>query len=211
MTFTDSDIAQLEQRYRTTLANALSGFKPLFLLGSVNAAGVNNLSLINSVVHIGANPFMLGFILRPTTVSRHSYDNIHATNSYTLNAVSDTFVAQAHHASAKFDAQDCEFKGTGLTPEFVDNIMAPFVAESQMKMALVPTEEHVISNGTILVIGKVIRLILPNHLIGNDGFPHLERAGLVSCVGLDAYYKPSFIARYEYARPERSPLMLPHE
>lgn len=211
MILTSEDITNLEQRYRTTLMNTLSGFKPLFLLGTVSTAGINNLSLINSVVHIGANPFMLGFIMRPLTVSRHSYDNLMATKSYSLNAVTQNNLAQAHHASAKFEVDVCEFEATGILPEFISGITAPLVAESPLKMALEPVEEHLISNGTLLIIGKVIKLIMPDNIIGTDGFSHLENLGLVSCLGLDAYYKPEFIARYEFARPHRIPEKIANE
>jgi flavin reductase (DIM6/NTAB) family NADH-FMN oxidoreductase RutF len=211
MTLNQHEIEQLEQRYRATLMNALSGFKPLFLLGTIDSYGVRNLSLINSVVHIGANPFMLGYIQRPLTVSRHSYDNLKNSGSYTLNAVTESMLAAAHHASAKFETDVCEFEATGLRFEHHDGIPAPFVTGSPLQMALEPVEEHSISNGTLLIIGKVMHIALPDEIVGKDGFPQLETTGMVSCLGLDAYYKPEFINRYVYARPGEKPKILQNE
>lgn len=74
--FTFDEIMRLPSRYRANLINKVSGFKPANLIGTKSKSGQTNLAVFNSVVHIGANPPYLGFILRPTTVERHTYENI---------------------------------------------------------------------------------------------------------------------------------------
>ena len=71
---TRDDLDELEQRYRANLINSLSGFKSAVLLGSSDGK-TNNLAIISSVVHVGANPPLLGMIMRPHTVQRDSLDN----------------------------------------------------------------------------------------------------------------------------------------
>ena len=65
-TFTFDDLMQLPGRYRGMLLNKISGLKPANLIGTKSKSGQTNLAVFNSVVHIGANPPYLGFILRPT-------------------------------------------------------------------------------------------------------------------------------------------------
>ncbi len=80
-------IAQLEQRFRTNFINCLSGFKSLNLIGSVNQLQQTNLAIFNSVFHLGANPPLLGCIIRPDSVERHTLSNIESTGYYTFNHV----------------------------------------------------------------------------------------------------------------------------
>ena len=83
MTFTFEELMALPNRYKGVLLNKVSGVKPGNLIGTRSESGINNLAVFNSVVHIGANPPYLGFILRPTTVERHTYENIKETGYYT--------------------------------------------------------------------------------------------------------------------------------
>jgi len=79
------EIATMERRVRTKLINSLSGFKSVNLCGTISKEGITNLSLISSVVHIGADPALMGFIMRPVTVRRDTYNNILETGHYTFN------------------------------------------------------------------------------------------------------------------------------
>ncbi len=81
MIVSGDDIAAMDDRYRVFFVNALSGFKAAHLVGTTSATeeGQDNLALFSSVVHIGANPPLLGMISRPHTVPRHTLENIQAT------------------------------------------------------------------------------------------------------------------------------------
>ena len=68
--FSEASIAELETRYRNNLINSISGYKSANLIGSISKQGITNLAVFNSVVHLGSNPALLGFILRPTTVPK---------------------------------------------------------------------------------------------------------------------------------------------
>jgi len=193
---------QMERRKRANLLNHVSGFKSANLIGTIGSGSIPNLAVFNSVVHIGANPPYLGFILRPTTVARHTYENIKATGFYTINHIHTGIYEQAHQTSAKYDEQTSEFEAVGLTPEFSGDFMAPYVAESHIKLGLRYEEEHLIqANKTILVIGKIEEVLVPEDSIAEDGYLNLSEYNIITISGLDGYHKTERLARLAYARP----------
>jgi len=70
--FSSKDIQGFEQRYRARFINSLGGYKSLSLIGTRSRAGNTNLAVFNSFFHIGANPPLFGFIVRPDSVERHT-------------------------------------------------------------------------------------------------------------------------------------------
>ncbi|MEO8762599.1 MAG: flavin reductase, partial [Bacteroidia bacterium] len=109
------DILGFEQRYRATFINSLGGFKSLALIGTRGSNGTTNLATFNSLFHIGANPPLFGFIIRPDSVERHTLNNIYETGSLTINHVSEGFYMAAHQTSARYDSSISEFSATKLT------------------------------------------------------------------------------------------------
>lgn len=200
--FTYDDIMGMERFYRAAFINTVSGFKSANLIGTINAEGLPNLAIFNSVVHIGANPPYLGFILRPTTVERHTYDNLKANGHYTINHVHQDFVREAHQTSAKYPAEVSEFTACGFTPQFTKTLKAPYVQESLIKIGMEYVEEHLIGlNGTILVIGKIMEILLPEAFVLDTGHVELAKAQSIAVAGLDSYYKAELLTRLAYARP----------
>ena len=191
----------MEGRTRATLINKIAGYKTANLIGTRSRAGVENLALFNSVVHIGANPPYLGFILRPTTVPRHTYENLMETGFYTINQVTSEMHKQAHCTSGKFPAGTSEFEACGLTPVYLDDFQAPFVAESAIKIGLTFKEEHLLCNGTRLIVGSLSHLYLPKGVMATDGDVALEELDTVAIGGLDTYYRGEKLGRYGYYRP----------
>lgn len=76
MILTHDAILRLDTRQRAALINSLSGFKSLNLIGSISSSKITNLAIFNSVFHLGANPPLMGFIIRPDSVDRHTLQNI---------------------------------------------------------------------------------------------------------------------------------------
>ena len=205
-TYITTDIASWERFYRANFINSLTGFKSVNLIGTVNALGQNNLSIFSSIVHIGSDPPLVGFINRPAIATPHTLANIQATGVYTINHIHPSFVQQAHQTSAKYEAGISEFEEVGLTPAFQENISAPFVKESSIKYALslqqiIPIE----LNNTFLVIGKIISIQLENDVVSEDGFLQLDKACSVCSNGIDGYYSTELINRFSYAKPGITP------
>ena len=199
----------MDQRFRTQLINSMPGVKALNLVGTRDAEGRENLAIFNSIFHVGANPPYLGMVIRPDSVDRHTWQNIQATGSYTLNAVGADFYRKAHQTSARYDNQTSEFDAVGLNPEYRDGVIAPFVAESAIKIGLELQEfQRVECNGTLIVIGKVVYVEIEDELITDDGSVDLVKAQSVGSIGLDGYVDLSWIDRLSYAKPDREPTTL---
>ena len=77
----------LQKFYRINLINSCTGYKSANLLGSISKEGVENVSVFSSITHLGSNPAMLGYILRPTTVPRDTFKNIKETGFFTVNHI----------------------------------------------------------------------------------------------------------------------------
>jgi len=199
--FTSSDISGWERFYRANFINSLTGFKSVSLIGTVNGEGQTNLGVFSSLVHIGSNPALVGYINRPVAAAPHTFANIQATGHYTINHIHTAFIDKAHQSSAKYPADVSEFEEVGLTPQFLDVSPAPFVLESRIKYALSLEQIIPISlNDTFLVIGKVIYAELTDILPMEDGFLPIDQAGSVCSNGVDGYYSAELISRFEYAK-----------
>ena len=197
-----SDIESWERFYRANFINSLTAFKSVNLIGTVNEQAHLNLGIFSSIVHIGSNPPLIGYINRPIKAAPHTLANIMTTGVYTINHINPSFLQQAHQTSAKYEAGINEFEEVGLTPEFQENIAAPFVKESNIKYALTLQEIIPIQlNDTFLVIGKVMFIEIKEDIVSPDGFLHLNRAASVCSNGNDGYYATELIDRYQYAKP----------
>jgi flavin reductase (DIM6/NTAB) family NADH-FMN oxidoreductase RutF len=195
------DISEMNPRFRVQLINSLSGLKPLFLIGSYNRPGENNLAIFNSVSHIGADPPLLSFISRPNTVQRNTLENIIKNKVYSLNAVSEGIYKNAHHTSARYSSNQSEFEFSNLNIEYFEKSHLPFVRESPIKIAMKLREKiDIQSNGTHMIIGEVRNVYLEKDSIEEDGFLSIKDLNLIAGSGLDAYYRAEFIERLPYAK-----------
>ena len=195
--YTISEIESWERFYRANFINSLTGFKSVNLIGTVNNVGQTNLAIFSSIVHIGSNPPLVGYINRPIKAAPHTLANIQATGVYTINHIHPSFVNQAHQTSAKYEAGVNEFEQVGLTSEFHEKIAAPFVKESKIKYALLLQEIIPIKlNDTFLVIGKVMSVQIEQGIISEDGFIHLDKVNSICSNGIDGYYTTELLDRY---------------
>jgi flavin reductase (DIM6/NTAB) family NADH-FMN oxidoreductase RutF len=202
-----SDIADMETRYRAALINSLGGFKSVVLIGSQNTEGQQNLAIFNSIVHLGANPPLVGMIFRPDSVERHTLENILETGVYTINHLHEGIYEQAHQTSARYPREQSEFEATGLTALARAAHKAPFVTESRVQIAMQYREKHDLAiNGTILLIGQITGIWLSDTgAIQPDGFIDLEALGTLTCSGLDSYHSTQRLARLSYAKAGQPP------
>lgn len=204
MTFTIEKLENLETRFRANLINGLSGFKSLNLIGTRSNKGIDNLATFSNVFHIGANPALCGILVRPDSVRRDTLNNIMENKSFTVNHVLPSFFKEAHQCSARYDEDSSEFDAVGLTPQFDENILAPFVKESRIKFACEMVQRLDLEiNGTILIVGKIVKILLPDDCLGNDGYIDIEKAETITVSGLDSYHTTNRLARLSYAKPDK--------
>ena len=204
-TLNEQTIANMEQRYRTNFINSLSGFKSANLVGTQSIQGGNNLSLVSSVFHVGANPALMAMLMRPHTVIRDTLQNIKDTGVYTINQVHQSVADKAHQCSASYPSNLSEFEAVGLTPKMAVAVKAPFVAESPIRIALALEQITLIElNQTELVIGRIVEVELDSDFLLEDGFIDLEKAQSVAVSGLDSYHTTHRIDRFAYAKPDQA-------
>jgi flavin reductase (DIM6/NTAB) family NADH-FMN oxidoreductase RutF len=204
-----TDLNNFEARYRATLINSLGGVKQAVLIGTVSEEGQTNLAIFNSLIHIGANPPLWGFIARPDVGHRHTLHNILNTGSYTINFPSADDYVKAHQTSAKYEPTQSEFDACGFTAVYEPGCAAPFVHEAPVKIAMKLVQKMDIElNGTSLIIGSIEQIILDESLISTDGFVALHEANTLACAGLDAYYTTELKERLSYAKKDKWPAVL---
>jgi len=203
MYFNEEDIENLEKIYRVNLINSCSGYKAANLIGTVSGNN-NNLAIFSSLVHLGSNPPLLGFFLRPTEiVPRHTYLNIKENQYYTINSVEKEFADKAHHTSAKYDKSISEFEIVDLEPEFINKFPSPYVKSSSIKIGMKFVEELKISyNKSRLIVGKIVELHVNDDMIDKDGFLNLYKAEVATISGCDGYSFPKNNSRKGYQKPK---------
>lgn len=200
--FSLSQIQSWSRFYRANFINTLSGFKSASLIGTVNNEGVFNLAVFSNIVHLGADPALIGFVNRPREAAPHTLANIEATGVYTINLITADIVQQAHQTSAKYDANISEFDAVGLQPEILHNCKAPFVKESPVKYAMSLKEIIPIThNNTFFVIGVVTAAYVADDLVEEDGCIDLQKANIITSLGIDSYYSVNKEGKFAYAKP----------
>lgn len=201
-TLTLEQLMEMEQRQRAHLINSIGGFKSVALIGSIDLQGQTNVAIFSSIVHIGSNPPLLSFIMRPDSVERHTLANILDTGFYTINHINAQIYEQAHQTSARYPKSMSEFDATSLTPQFKNDFVAPFVEESQIQLAMEFKERLDITiNQTIMIIGEVKAIHFPTDCLAPDGFMNIEKAGTITVAGLDSYHTTQPLQRLPYAKP----------
>mgnify|MGYP001555729901 FL=1 len=202
MIYTSENIKDLERIFRLNLINSVSGIKPANLIGTKSKDGITNLAIFSSVMHLGSNPPLIGFILRPfQEVPRNTFQNILDSNYYTINHVHINTIEGAHKTSAKFDDDVSEFKECGFEEEFLNGFQAPFVKGSQIRMGIefkqrIPIE----MNDTSLIIGEIKILDVNDDVIADNGYLDLEKAETAGISGLNSYYSLKKENEFPYAR-----------
>jgi flavin reductase (DIM6/NTAB) family NADH-FMN oxidoreductase RutF len=200
--FTLDELQTWDRFTRAHFINSLSGFKSASLVATVNEQGNPNLALFSNIVHLGADPALIGMVNRPREAAPHTLANIEATGVYTINLFTKAHIKAAHQTSAKYAQGVSEFEMTGLTPEWHAACKAPFVKESPVKYALELKEIITIQwNSTFFIIGAVQQVIADEALLQSDGFLALEQQEIVTSLGIDAYYTTQPEERLPYARP----------
>ena len=201
-TLSNTQIMDMEQRKRAQLINSISGFRSVALIGTIHTEGQTNLAIFNSIVHIGSNPPLLGFIMRPDSVERHTLSNIMETGCYTINHINSSMYEKAHQTSARYPKNVSEFDAAQLTPQYKDDFMAPFVKESHIQIGMEFKERIDISiNQTSMIIGEIKFVHYPANCLLEDGFIDIEKAGTITSAGLDSYHTTQLLQRLQYAKP----------
>ena len=205
--YTKENIIELEKVKRLNIINSITGIKPGNLIGSMNNDKTTNLAIFSSVVHLGSQPALLGFILRPqVNVIRDTYNNIMSNKLYTINHLPENHTLNGHYTSAKFNSNESEFEFCKFNEWFHDGFDAPFVKESSLKIGLKFQESIPIKiNNTIMIVGSVEHIFVNSEALSEEGYIDLEKLHSTGIGGLNIYYKLKKISSYPYARRNELP------
>ena len=200
--FTRIDIDKMSKLFRLNLINSITGYKSANLIGTKTDNKINNVAVFSSVMHLGSDPPLIGFITRPENENRNTYNNILKYKLFTINHILKKQIVSAHQSSAKYPKNISEFDKTDLISEFKSNFDAPFVKDSPVQIGCSFVNKYFIKeNKTILMIGQVEILFINKKLLVEDGFVQLDREDIITVNGLDGYALPKLIKRIPYAKP----------
>lgn len=192
----------LPERWRAQLINSASGFKPLVLLATRNSNNIDNLAVFSQLIHLGANPPLLGILFRPDSVPRHTLENLQTQGMATVNAVRYADRRAAHQTSARYAADVSEFDAVGLQREFRPEWPLPFVHGCPVQWAVrLQSLLPIAANGTQLAVLEVVHLYIAEGGVLEDGYVDLAALGVATVNGLDAYHRTDSLDRLPYAKP----------
>lgn len=202
--FSKEGVEGLDKIYRLNLINSITGYKSANLIATQSPEGISNVAVFSSITHLGSDPALLGFILRPTTVPRHTYSNLKALGSFSVNHIKIDMIEGAHHSSASYPADVSEFDYTELEVEYKDDKTLPFVKNAPVQIECAYINEYAIKeNGTLLIVGEMKNIYVDTPLLQEDGWVQLDKGDVATINGLDGYALPKLIERYPYARPKK--------
>ena len=195
-------VKDLPKIHRLNLVNSCTGYKSANLIATKSKSGVENVAIFSSVTHLGSDPALVGFILRPATVPRDTYKNLKETGYFTINHITSNMISDAHHTAANYDETISEFDKTNLEPEYFEGIETPFVKGSPVRLLCKYLNEYEIKeNGVIHIIAAIETIFHDENLVeGKEYFLQLDKANVVAVNGLDGYCLPKLINRFQYAR-----------
>ena len=203
---TTEDLKALDKVPRLNLVNSVTGYKSANLIGSISKDGKPNLAIFSSVTHLGSDPALLGFIMRPATVPRNTYKNIKETGYFTVNHVTENLIQRAHQTAANYLEGVSEFDATQIQHEFIAGVNQPFVKESPVKLLCKYVSEYEIKeNNCIHIIASIEEIYFEAAMLNHDYWLQLEKGNVVAINGLDGYCLPKLLDRFEYARPNSIP------
>ena len=186
------DLNAMDRIYRLNLINSCTGYKSANLIGTVSTENIYNVAVFSSITHLGSDPALLTFIVRPTTVPRDTYKNIIDNKEFTVNHINVEDIKEAHHTSARYSSIISEFDVTNLEKEFKDDYKAPFVKSSRIKLGCKYLNQYEIKeNNTLLMVAEINDIYFNEDIIQNDGWLNLDIAKTVTVNGLDGYALPS--------------------
>ncbi len=199
---TRDDISQMEKIERINLMNSCTGYKSANLIATISKEGISNVAVFSSITHLGSNPGLLGFIVRPTTVPRDTYTNLKDIGYFTVNHITSTMIIDAHHTSANYENGISEFDKTNLEEEFKNDLKIPFVKGSPVQLYCKYLNEYYIKeNNTIHIIASIEHIYYNENMEHKDGWLQLDKGNVVAINGSDGYCLPKLVDRFEYARP----------
>jgi flavin reductase (DIM6/NTAB) family NADH-FMN oxidoreductase RutF len=196
-------ISQMDKIEKLNLINSCTGYKSANLIATKSIAGNTNVAIFSSVTHLGNSPSLIGFLVRPTNAPRDTYKNIMETGYFTVNHISADMIEDAHHTSADYESGVSEFDKTNLKEDYKNGFNIPFVKGSPVQLYCKFANEYLIKeNDTILIIASIEHIFFEENLEHKDGWLQLDKGNIVTLNGIDGYFLPKLIDRFQSAQQD---------
>lgn len=169
--------------------------RPIALVSTVSASGVQNLAAFSFFTAVCARPLTIAFspTRRNSGEKKDTLRNIEDTRQFVVNVVTEDIVEAVNQTAPEFSPEVDEFAISGLTPVTSVCVAPPRVAESpiQMECDLVETVTlGELPGGGSLVIGRVVQLHVRDDLYV-DGKIDPNQLRAVARMGGDEYCRTS--------------------
>ncbi|MCH8553568.1 MAG: flavin reductase family protein [Schleiferiaceae bacterium] len=205
--FNKQAILDWESRFRANFFHAALGVKPAVLIGTIDENSNANLAIFSSAFHLGSNPPIFGFMMRPPDVRRDTLNNILKAGEYSLSIFQSDAIDQAHQTSAKYEPHIDEFDAVGLDKVIWEGVPIPKDSPLSMKLQFLEAID-IHHNKTQLILGEVVAVYANALQLTDDGLILHEENNIVGVSGLDTYYTSKKVKRLSYARPNENPKTL---
>lgn len=201
MHLTKEDLGKIDRIKRLNIINSVTGIKPANLIATKSSDGLTNIGIFSSVIHLGSDPSLIGFVMRPQQEQpSDTYRNIQESGYYTINHVHTNHIEQAHFTSAKFPRETSEFEACNFTEDYLFSFQAPFIKESPLKIGMKLLEEVPIKlNNTMLMIGEVQHLAVDDDAVDEEGQIDLAQLQTAGISGVNMYYELVKLGQFPYA------------
>jgi flavin reductase (DIM6/NTAB) family NADH-FMN oxidoreductase RutF len=197
-TLSSEEIANLDRSYRRDFINRITGAKAAWILGSFHPDFGENLALFSSVVHVGANPPLIGIVFRPSLNRLHSLRNISETKLFSLNSLPFSLHKEMHSASANWDEDVNDFQICGLQKVAGLDHPIPLIKEATVRMLLEPKEKiRIQSNSTHFLVSEIKKIEIGYSRLDSEELPLPD--GLTYVSGLDLYCNVESVESMPYA------------
>ena len=198
--YNKNQLSSLNKAFKINLINSITGLKPANLIGTTSNK-IDNVAIFSSVVHLGSNPALLGFTIRPQDKRKtDTYINLLDNPYFTINSIEKEYIDKAHKTSAKYDKESSEFEELNINKIHIDNYNAPFVKDSLVKIGLNKVDEIDLPNKCKLIIGKVQLVIIDNAVLESDGNIDFSKSKTTCISGLKNYYNVKLLKQMEHVK-----------
>ncbi|KAG6896301.1 hypothetical protein C0992_009254 [Termitomyces sp. T32_za158] len=188
----------------------LSGIapRPVAFVSTISEDGITNLAPFSWFNQVSSNPPVLSVsitTLRNPTRPKDSARNIKATKEFTVNIISEPWVAQSNITSVNAPEDFDEWPVSGLTKEPSIHVKAPRVRESAFSMECellqaidipIPETGEI---GTNLILGRIKYIHVRNDVLDERGNVDPGKLQLVARMGGTLYAKVN--EGYDINRP----------
>ena len=201
MIYYKKNIESMEMRNKINFVNCLVGAKSSNMISTISNYGAENISIFSSVIHLGSNPALIGFLIRPQdNILTDTYRNIIEVKQYGINSISTNMIKNAHYTSKKYKKNESEFELCAIEKEYIDKYPIPFSLDSKIKIGLKYIEEKEIINKCKLIVGEVELIKVDTEYVNNDGIIDFNKINATCITGSSTYNKIEKIDQLAYMR-----------